>query len=369
MKNHTSAGRLAKPGKRKQILFFFLALLCLPVLVFSGCGKEETEDENVVYVYNFGDYADPDVYDMFTEETGIEVVVDEYDTNEDMYPKVASGAAEYDVICPSDYMISKMINNDLLQPLQQDLLPTAAEYIDKEYLQFSESYDPGNIYSIPYSWGTIGIMYNTTILEEEPDTWDILWDPVWKDEILMQESVRDTFGITLKRLGYSMNTTDKDELEDALNELIDQKELVQAYVIDEARDKLVSGEAALGVVYSGEALWMIDANEDLAFSIPEEGTNIWLDSWVIPANARHVENAHAFIDFMCRPDIAALNCEYLTYSTPNNGARDYIEDEYVLESEEIFPDMDEMPELEAFNWLGEEMDQYYSDLWLRLKSS
>ena len=347
-----------------------LMILLLSSLLLAGCGEEVQEiSADTLYVYNFGDYMDPDVLDAFTEETGIPVVVDEFDTNETMYPKVASGASVYDVICPSDYMIQKMIENDLLQPLQKDLLPTAALYIGEEYLKMSEAFDPGNQYAIPYSWGTIGIMYNKTMVHDPVDTWDILWDPAYRDELLMQDSVRDTFMVALRRLGYSMNTTDETELAEARDMLIAQKPLVQAYVIDEARDKLVSGESALGVVYSGEALWMIQANEDLDFALPKEGTNFWTDAWVIPKNAPHVEEAHAFIDYMCRPDVAALNCEYLTYSTPNTGAREYIEDEEVRDSEIIFPDLSTAPEMETYTYLGEEMDKVYNELWIQLKSA
>ena len=356
----------------------FLLSVCIfmpLLLLLAGCGEDDTESEaagnpaDVVYVYNWGDYVDPDVLDMFEEETGIKVYLDEFDTNEDMYPKIASGASEYDVVCPSDYMIAKMIENDLLQPLDYDQLPLATEYIGEEFMKQAEAFDPGNRYTIPYAWGTVGIMYNKTLVDDPVESWDILWDPKYKDEILMQDSVRDAFMVALRRLGYSLNTTDPDQLEEAKQLLIEQKPLVQAYVIDEARDKLVSCESAMGVVFSGEALWMILANEDLVYTVPEEGTNLWIDGWVITKNARHTENAHKFIDFMCRPDVAALNCEYLTYSTPNTGAREYIEDEDVLNSEELFPDLDEISYLESYSYLGEDMDKLYSELWIQMKSS
>ena len=351
------------------LLPFLLTFLLLPL---TGCGETESTEadaSNAVYVYNWGDYVDPDVLDMFEEETGIRVYLDEFDTNEDMYPKIASGASEYDVVCPSDYMIAKMIQNDLLQPLDYDLLPLAQEYTGQEYWEQAKAFDPGNRYTVPYCWGTIGIMYNRTMVDRPVDSWDILWDPAYRDDILMQDSVRDTFMVALRRLGYSLNTTDPAQLEEAKQLLIEQKPLVQAYVVDEARDKLVAGESAMGVVFSGEALWMIQANDDLAYTVPKEGTNLWIDGWVIPKNARNVNNAHAFIDYMCRPDIAALNCEYLTYSTPNTGARDYIEDEDVLDSEELFPDLSRISYLEAYSYLGEDMDKLYSELWIQLKSA
>ncbi|MBR2560759.1 MAG: extracellular solute-binding protein, partial [Eubacterium sp.] len=200
---------------RKQI-----CLILLPVLLASllaGCGDimEAETGEDIVYVYNWGDYVDPDVLDSFTEETGIQVILDEFDTNEDMYPKIASGASKYDVICPSDYMINKMIQNDLLQPLDFDQLPLAKQYIGQEYWDQAEAFDPGNAYAVPYCWGTVGIMYNTTMISEPVESWDILWDPKYKDDILMQDSVRDAFMVALRRLGYSLNTTDPAQLEEA----------------------------------------------------------------------------------------------------------------------------------------------------------
>ena len=286
-----------------------------------------------------------------------------------MYPKIASGASEYDVICPSDYMCAKMVENDLLQPLDFSLLPTAMACTGEEYWEQARAFDPENAYLVPYCWGTVGIMYNTTMVDEPVESWDILWDPKYKDEILMQDSVRDAFAVALRRMDCSLNTTDPAELEAAKQMLIEQKPLVQAYALDDARDKLVSEEAMMGVVYSGEALWMIQANEDLAFTVPKEGTNLWIDGWVITKNARHVENAHLFIDYMCRPDVAALNCEYLTYSTPNTEAREYIEDEEVRDSDVIFPDLEEIPYLEPFSYLGEDMDKLYGSLWIQLKSA
>lgn len=340
--------------------------LCGAILAASslaGCGSSSSGENGEVYVYNWGEYIDPDTLDMFEEETGIKVIYDEFDTNEAMYPKVEAGSSAYDVICPSDYMIEKMIDNDLLQELNFDNMPNAKSNIGAQYYEQSEGFDPGNKYSVPYCWGTVGILYNTTMVDEPVTSWSILWDEKYSDNILMQSSVRDAFMVALKLNGYSMNTVDETELESAKDALITQKPLVQAYVIDQVRDKMIGGEAALGVIYSGEAIYTQRENPDLEYVIPEEGTNVWIDSWVIPKNAQNKENAEKFIDFMCRGDIALMNFEYITYSTPNTAAKELIEDEDIKNSEIAFPDLSKYNNLETFSYLGEEGDELYNNLW------
>ena len=184
-------------------------------------------------------------------------------------------------------------------------------------MDLAKGFDPNNKYSVPYLWGTVGILYNKKMVDEPIDSWGVLWDERYKDSILMQDSVRDAFGVALKYLGYSLNSTDLDELQAAKNLLIEQKPLVQAYVIDQVRDKMIGNEAALAVIYSGEAITCQLENPDLEYVIPKEGSNMWIDSWVIPKNAKNKENAEAFINFMCRPDIAKMNFDYITYSIPN----------------------------------------------------
>jgi spermidine/putrescine transport system substrate-binding protein/spermidine/putrescine transport system permease protein len=280
-----------------------------------------------------------------------------------MYPKVEAGSSTYDVICPSDYMIKKMIDNDLLQELDFDNMPNAKANIGAQYYEQSKEFDPENKYSVPYCWGTVGILYNKTMVDEPVTSWSILWDEKYADNILMQSSVRDAFMVALKLKGYSMNTLDEAELEEAKDALIAQKPLVQAYVIDQVRDKMIGGEAALGVIYSGEAIYTQRENSDLEFVIPDEGTNVWIDSWVIPKNAQNKENAEKFIDFMCRADIALMNFEYITYSTPNTAARELIEDEEIKNSEVAFPDLSQYDNLETYIYLGEDGDELYNDLW------
>lgn len=336
--------------------------------LLSGCGSANKYPNGKVYVYNWGEYIDPETLDMFEKETGIQVIYDEFDTNETMYPKVEAGASNYDVVCPSDYMIQKMIDNDLLQELNWDNIPNAKANIGAQYYEQSEAFDPGNRYAVPYCWGTVGILYNKTMVDEPVTSWSILWDEKYADSILMQDSVRDLFMVGLKSLGYSMNSTDEKELNEAKDLLIQQKPLVQAYVIDQVRDKMIGNEAALGVIYSGEAIFTQRENPDLEYIIPKEGTNVWIDGWVIPKNAENVENAEKFIDFMCRGDIALLNFDYITYSTPNTAAQALIEDDDIRNSKIAFPDLSQYDGLETFSYLGDDADALYNDLWKEIKS-
>lgn len=336
--------------------------------IFGGCKVVDTTGENgQIVVYNWGEYIDPDVIDMFEKETGISVVYEEFTTNEDMYPKVSSGAAAYDVICPSDYMIQKLIEEDLLEKLNYDNIPNIVN-IDENYLESAKQFDENNEYAVPYCWGTVGILYNTTMVDEPIDSWDVLWDKKYEDEILMQRSVRDAFAVSLKRLGYSLNSKSVDELKEARNELMDQKSLVQAYVVDEVRDKMINNEAAIGVIYSGEAIYTKQENPDLEYVVPKEGSNVWIDAWVIPKNCTNKEGAEAFINFMCDPEIALMNFEYITYSTPNKAARELIEDDDIRNSEIAFPDKDVLQRCETFNYLGEEFDELYSSFWKEVLS-
>ena len=348
-----------------------LALLlcgCLSIATLTGCGNSSSK-ENVVYVYNWGEYLDPETLELFEQETGIKVIYDEFETNEIMYPKVEAGSSAYDVICPSDYMVNKMIENDLLQEINYDHIPNAKANIGADYYRMARGFDPDNKYCIPYCWGTVGILYNKTMVDEPVTSWSILWDEKYAGEILMQDSVRDAFMVALMMKGYSCNTLDEKELREATDLLIAQKPLVQAYVIDQVRDKMIGGEAALGVIYSGEAIFTQRENPDLEYVIPKEGSNVWIDGWVIPKNAPNVENAEKFINFMCRDDIALMNFEYITYSTPNVAAQALIEDEEIRNSKIAFPDLSQYDNLEAFKYLGTEGDALYNKLWKEAMSN
>ncbi len=293
-----------------------------------------------------------------------------------MYPVIEAGAVRYDVVCPSDYMIQKMAENGLLAEINFENIPNL-QYVGSEYMEQSRGFDPENRYSVPYCWGTVGIIYNTKRIEElgvpAPTSWEDLWDERYAGEILMQDSVRDAFMVALKRLGYSMNSMDQTELSEAKDLLIRQKPLVQAYVVDQVRDKMLSGEAAVGVIYSGELLYLQEEAEalgldyDLEYVIPQEGTNIWIDSWVIPDNAHNKENAEKWIDFLCRPDIALKNFEYITYPTPNVGAFEML-DEETKNNKAVFPDTDKLENSEVYQFLGTEADDIYNAYWKEIKA-
>lgn len=335
-------------------------------LLFGGVF---TKNSNQVYVYNYGEYIDPEVIKMFQEETGIEVVYDEYETNEIMFAKIASDPSSYDVVCPADYMVSRMISLDMVEPLDYEQLPNTAEHIGKQFFEAMEAFDPGNQYAIPYFWGTVGILYNTTMVDDPVTSWDILWNPKYKGEILMQDSVRDAFMIPMIRNGFSINTVDPAEVEIATQDLIAQGPLVQAYVVDQVRDKMIGNEAALGVIYSGEALFCQWENEDLEYVVPDEGSLVWFDSWVITKNARNKENALKWIDFLSRPEIALMNFEFITYSVPNVTAWDMIDDEEVRNSEIAFPGEDILDRCYSEEYLGEEGEMLYAEAWKKVKSA
>ena len=360
-------------GKAAIVLASFLivgSVAYTSYLHFSSSHSDE------LYVYNWGEYIDESVIDEFEAETGIHVTYDLFETNEEMYPVIEAGGVNYDVVCPSDYMIQKMAENGLLAEINFDNVPNIKN-IDQVYLEKSKAFDPDNRYSVPYTWGTVGIIYNVQKLEElgvpAPTKWSDLWDERLKGEILMQDSVRDAFMVALKKDGFSANSTDETELQQAKQDLIDQKPLTQAYVIDQVRDKMIGGEAAIGVIYSGEIMYIQDevAAQNLPFSleyvIPEEGTNVWLDSWVVPKNAKNKENAEKWINFLCRPDVAVKNFEYITYATPNKAAKEMLDKE-IQNNKAVFPDAKQLKNCEVYRYLGDEADELYNSLWKEVKS-
>ena len=363
------------PGRRatrRQLVLSRVVPACmiLGVLAFTlhaaRAGSAATGNGQVV-VYNYGEYLDPECIDMFEKETGIEVVYEEYETNEVMYPKVASGAISYDVLCPSEYMAQRMMEEDFLTPVGMDKIKNK-DNIGERFWEKCRTFDPDNQYFVPYCWGTIGILYNKKMVDEPVDSWSILWKKKYKNSILMQNSVRDALGITLKYLGYSLNSTDMDELTEARDKLIEQKPLVQAYVVDQVRDKMIGNEAALGVIYSGEAHYSQNENPDLEYVIPKEGSNVWIDGWVIPKNARNKENAQKWIDFMCRPEIALMNFDFMTYSTPNTGVQALESDPVLRDSEILFPSDETLANCELLRYLGKDATDLYNRMWRDIKS-
>lgn len=342
----------------KNIKAVLIAVIA-SVLVLSGCGKPE----NAVNVYNWGDYIDPDVIEEFEQETGYKVNYDMFETCEDMYTKIVNAKTSYDVLIPSDYMIERLIKEDRLEKINFDNIPNY-KYIDEDFKNLS--YDPDNEYSVPYTWGTMGILYNSTMVDEDIDSWKVLWDKKYKNSIMMYNSQRDTIGITLKMLGYSLNSTDEKELEEATESLIEQSEIVLCYVVDEGKDKMIQGEAALSLAWSGDAQYCIDNNPDLRYVIPKEGSNIFFDSMIIPKTTQNKEGAEAFINFMSRPDISAKNAKYIGYSTPETAAREKMGK--AGKSEVAYPDLSQHEELEIFTALGDKI-KIYDELWTKVISS
>lgn len=341
-----------------------LIIIMICCIGLGGCSPKD--NSNVLYVLNWGLYMDPEVIEMFEKETGIKVYDNEFQSNEEMYPLVKMGAQKVDVVCPSDYMIGKMIDEDMLYELNYDNI-TNIKNMDETYMKSAEEYDPGNKYSVPYCWGTIGILYNTKMVDGPIDSWSAVFDDKYKGSILMIDSVRDAFMIALAYLGYDINSQNEAELNEARDLLIAQYPLVQAYVVDQVRDKMIAEEAAIGVIYSGEAIYTKQENENLEYVVPKEGSNVWIDGWVIPKNAENKENAEKWINFMCREDIALKNFEYITYSTPNKAARELIEDEDIKNSLIAFPNNEILSRCTSFRYLGEEWDTIYMNKWNEVK--
>ena len=349
------------------------SLLCLPASA-NELGLDESyysrfKGQDVsINVYNWGEYISDgsddtmDVNAEFEELTGITVNYSTFATNEELYAKLKSGGADYDIIIPSDYMISRMIQEGMLLPLDFENIP-AVENIFPQYLD--TNYDPEGAYSVPYTWGTVGIIYNTAMVDEVVDSWQILWDDKYTNNVLMFSNPRDAFGITLKKLGYSLNSTDELELRVAAEELKMQKPIVQAYVMDEIFDKMQGGEAALAPYYAGDALTMIDANPDLAFATPKEGTNIFYDAMCIPYSCQQKEAAEMYINFMCEAEVAAANIEYIGYSTPNQAAFELL-DEEIRTNPISYPDDELLVNTEEYVALPGETNLLMDSLWTEI---
>ena len=333
--------------KKFAMLFLAAALTLCPLFALAA--------QETINVYNWGDYIEPEVLDLFEQETGIKVIYETFETNEDMYAKIAMGGSSYDVIIPSDYMIERMIQENLLQKINWENIPNVAN-IDPRFM--NESYDPQSEYSVPYTWGTMGILYNTEMVEEAPTSWETLMDPTYTMDMLMLNSPRDTLAIALVMTGHDLNSTDPADLEDAKNLLIEQKPMVLAYVVDEVKDKMIAGEAAVALVWSGDATFCMSENDELDYMIPPEGSNIFYDSICIPANARNVSGAEKFIDFLCRGDIAAMNYEYVGYAIPNTAAIDIIGADEYNASPVNNPPQEALDHCQVFKYLGDDTKLY-----------
>ena len=352
----------------KKKLFCLLLVCVLAVSLMPAV----TAADNEITVYNWGQYISDgndgslDVIAAFEEETGIKVNYLTFDSNESMYTKLKTGGTTYDVIIPSDYMIGKLIEENMLEPLNFDNIPNY-QYIDESFR--NQSYDPANTYSVPYTWGTVGLIYNSQhVSAADAASWNCLWNEKYSGKILMFDNPRDAFAIAESILGYSLNTENEDELRAAAELLTEQKSLVQSYVMDQIFDKMQRGEAWAAPYYAGDFLTMVEENPDLAFSFPEEGFNIFIDAMCIPKGCQNKEGAEAFINFLCRPDICAANLDYLGYSAPESAAKELMDPE-VTSSPVAYPDDETLARTESFGALSTQATQLMNDLWLNVKTT
>ncbi len=351
-----------------KLYSFLIGVLGIIVLLMSGSfilqkKTESTTQSDKLVIYNWGDYIDPDLLKKFTQETGIEIQYETFDSNEAMYTKVKQGGTTYDIAVPSDYMIDKMIKDDLLAKLDKSKL-VGMEHIGEEFL--GKRFDPQNDYSLPYLWGTVGIVYNDQLVDQAPMHWEDLWRPEYENSIMLVDGAREVMGIGLTALGYSVNSKDIDQLHAAEEKLQQLTPNIKAIVADEMKGYMIRGDAAIGVTFSGEASEMIEGNEHLHYIVPSEGSNLWFDNLVLLKNMVHEEEAYAFLNFMNQPENAAQNAEYIGYATPNNTAKALLPDE-VKADPAFYPTEDVFAELEIYENLGAEWLEIYNDLYLQIK--
>ncbi|MBT2570341.1 ABC transporter substrate-binding protein [Planococcus sp. ISL-110] len=352
----------------KEIVRAAIAILLVSAILLYAVNALEkssaTTDGGTISVYNWGEYIDPELIDQFEAETNISVIYETFDSNESMMTKIEQGGTTYDVAMPSEYAIEKMKENDLLHPIDHELIPNL-ENIDPYFLDLP--FDPGNEYSIPYFWGTVGIAFNPTLLEGQTfESWDDLWNPTLEQEVILVDSAREVIGMGLNSLGYSLNSTDLGELREATDKLKTMGPNVKAIIGDEIVEMMRREEAAVAVTWSGQAADMMWINEDIDYVVPKEGSNLWFDNMIIPKTAGNVEGAHAFINFMLDPEVAAQNADYVGYSTPNEQAVALMDPE-VTGDERFYPPEELRERLEVYENLGLEMLGTYNELFLEFK--
>ena len=343
-------------------------LLCIVIsLSFAVTGHAEDE-EVTLNVYNWGEYIDQNIIGLFEEKyPHIKVNYTTYDSNEAMYSKIVSGAASYDIVIPSEYMVSKLINEDMLAELDYSNIPNY-KYIGEAYK--NQSHDPENKYSVPYFWGTVVVIYNSEFVDEADvadESLDLLWNEKYAGKILMFDNPRDSFCLALLKAGYSMNSENSEEWEEAASLLSEQKNIVQAYVMDAIFDKMEAGEAWIAPYYAGDALIIQENNPKIKFYIPKEGTNMFIDAMCVLKTSEHKKEAEMFINFMCEPEIAAMNSESVGYATANTQALDILDPE-ITGNPLIYPDYDFLiGNTDVFRNLSQKTQMLQSSLWTSLK--
>ena len=341
--------------------------LVTAIVVFLSrtlCSCNSYKPNEVVYVYNWGEYIDPTVNEQFEKEYGIKVIYDEYDNNESMYASLKNGAAKYDVVFPSDYMVSRLIREDMLEPLDFDNIPNY-QYIMEKFKGMN--YDPEQKYSVPYMWGVIALLYNTKYVDKAPESWDILWDEQYNGKVLMYNNSRDAIGISLIKNGNSVNTSNKYDIKNAADDILKLKDNLQAFVSDEIFARMESGSAYITPAYGGDALAMMEENPDLDYVIPKEGSNLYVDSMCIVKGSKNKQAAEKYINFLCRYDIASLNREEIWYSTPHQQVYDSLDAD--VKNELIaYPPEELNSKLQVYSDLTPEILEYYTDQWINIKN-
>lgn len=352
----------------KQLIQAFAAVIIAAfALMYVGSLMNASQGYtggNTLTIYNWGDYIDPELLDRFQEETGITVIYQTFDSNEAMLTKVQQGGTNFDVLVPSDYAVAKMIEEDLLLPLDHNRLPSLGN-LDPRFMDLP--FDEGNRYSLPYFWGTVGIVFNPELTGDLTfESWDDLWDPSLEKDIFLLDGAREVIGMALNSLNYSLNDTNEEHLQQALEKLNLLSPNVKAIVGDEIKMLLANEEAALGLVWSGDASEIMGENEKLDYVVPREGSNVWADNFVIPKAAANVDGAYQFLEFMLQPDVAAQNTEYVGYSTPNAAALELLPED-IAGDERFYPGPDVTDHLEVYENLGKVMLAHYNELFLKFK--
>ena len=366
----------AKADSKSVRIFKRVCAGAVAVCLLVGCGWlifGTRQEQITLNVYNWGmNMADGsegtmDIVAAFEEKyPHIDVNMSFYDSNEVLYSKLSNGGITVDVIIPSDYMIDRMIAEDMLLPLDFENIPNF-DYVDDTFK--NPAYDPENLYSVPYTWGTVGILYNTQFVDEEDVTgWELMWNEKYAGKILMFDNSRDAFGIAQYLLGYDVNTMDKEALQACADKLAQQRPLVQQYVMDQIYSTMENEEAWIAAYYAGDCMLMMENNENLAFYLPQEqGFNLFVDAMCIPKCCKEKEAAELFINFLCDPEISGANMDYICYGSPISEARNYME-EYLAESEVVYPSQEVLANGTSFAFLSEEISRYVENLFMQVRS-
>ena len=348
---------------KKNLKLLFLLTCVVTCTLFAGCNKNYSEE---ISFFNYGENIDAETIKEFEKTYGIKVNMETFDDMETMYQKVNNSDVSYDVVLVSDSLMPRMIKNNLIQKLNKDNIPNISQ-IDEEYLNLDM--DPGNKYSVPYMFGTVGLIYNKDVVKEKVDSWDILWDEKYKNKIFMFDTYRDTMGVALKKLGYSLNSENPKEIEKAKNLLLEQRKLVDpVYGVDNGTTMIPSGESDINMIWSGEGLNLQDENPNLVYVVPKEGANFWIDSLCISSNAKNVSGGEKFINFVSDKESALRIADEIGYTTPNKEAR-LEQPEKVRNNPNAYMPKEIMDRCEIYVDLPKDIKKLYDNAWVEIKSS